>query len=245
MFRIVICDDSRIYIDEFKEMFMEIADKTEEICFFEFDSGEKLLSDFPEDVDLTVLDMDLLTMNGNDVGKILRERGYTGLIVLCSGRFAPNPENFVISAYRYMIKQDGRENNIKIVESVWKKLRLQKEKGFLRVTYNGQIMLVNRHDIRYIARHRLGSQIYVSEKKDAEYGKMPLICRMNLEELFVRMKASGFAMPHNSYIINLEHVTGVNKNEVKLSGDITLTIAASKKKQFYEEVLSYMDGKYD
>ncbi len=244
MFRIAVCDDEQIYIDEFKEMLKERAGEKVSFRFYEFHSGEELLNKLPEKLDLIVLDVQLGTMNGNDVGKALRERGYKGLLVLCSGIFGPVTESFVISAYRYMLKQDSREKNLEVIDSILSELKKQNSVTSLTAVYEGEMIIIKRQDIAYIARHRLGSEIFLNNKELRDkYSKAPLVCREKFDELYARMNSVGFAMPHNSYMVNLEYVTATDKNEVRL-GDIVLSMARSKQKQFGEELLSYLNKKY-
>ena len=44
-------------------------------------------------------------MNGNEIAVKLKEKGYQGLLIQCSGIFMPTPETIKISPYRYLLKQ--------------------------------------------------------------------------------------------------------------------------------------------
>ena len=89
MYKVAICDDDKNYISELTQIILECNAKKNEIQILEFHSGEQLLKGLPDDIDVIFLDIQMAGMNGNETAVQLKERGYHGILVQCSGIFMP------------------------------------------------------------------------------------------------------------------------------------------------------------
>lgn len=64
----------------------------------------------------------------------------------------------------------------------------------------------------------------------------------HLDNIYGRLCKYGFSSPHGSYIVNMEHITGINKKKVMLSGEVELSIASKKWKQFREDFTKHISS---
>lgn len=245
MYRIAICDDDREYIRELERMIRESNGGRREICFEEYVSGLDLLKKISGGVDILFLDIQMGGLDGNETAQLLREKNFPGVLVQCSGVYNPTPETIVISPYRYLLKQDPREKTLTVLDEIFEEADKQNQCFVLEGYIHKKEILVKVSDILYVRRYRGGGRIYTKtgrERKDA--GGM-LRIQETLEELEEKLCSFDFAMPHNSYLINLRYIQDfdIEMGTIILDGE-TLHISRSRKKDFMERMAKYMKMKY-
>lgn len=244
MYCIAICDDNKDDIDELKEMIVRDISFKKDIIFLEFYSGEELLDNLPLDADVLFLDIQMQGLNGDQVAVKVKQSKFKGLLVQCSGIYAPTPETIVISPYRYLQKQDPREKTIKVLEEILEEMESRKNSYVLLAEYGEEKTAVYLNDILYISRHRKGSELYLDNGVQPG-NKEPMICTTPFDELRDRLAEKGFAYPHNSYIVNLQYLVSIARDEQTIRvGNTILTLSRSKKKAFIEQFIDYLNQKY-
>lgn len=92
----------------------------------------------------------------------------------------------------------------------------------------------------YIARGRGCSKIYVSKNSPYYAYNDKIICKSSLSDLHALLHDFYFAYAHNSYLVNLQHVTYLNTTELTLSDNSMLTISRSRQKEFQSMFFRYM-----
>lgn len=241
MYKIAICDDEKDYINKLEKLIRECASQDMELSFCEFTSGNTLLQAYEGDEDVIFLDIQMDEPDGNKVAAELKRRGFSGLTVQCSGIYHPTPETIVIAPYRYIQKNDGDVINKKVISEILCEMKRRKFWEALLAECGNEKKLIRITDIAYIVRHRRGSGIYTVH--GAEEGQW--ISKIPFEELKERLKDAGFGFPHNSYIVNMNYITSIQRNEetFELAGR-TLTMARSKKGDFIKEFVKYANTKY-
>ena len=245
MYKIIICDDDKSYVDELKSMILECNQGKREITFLEYYSGEELLEHFQRDSDALFLDIQLEGMDGNEAALEILKKNYQGVLVQCSGIFMPTPETVKISPYRYLLKQSSTEKTKQEIDEILEEMDRQKACYTLEVSYKRGKILVRTTDIMYITHYKKGSIIHLNKECAEEYSEGNLISSCSFEELLEKLRHVGFAMPHNSYIINLRYVTSFNLHkEIVLLEEKRIPIARGKVSQFSNELVRYMNKKY-
>lgn len=245
MYKIVICDDEISYIQELKDLIEECNQNKRKLEFLTFQSGEELIEKLPMDSDALFLDIQLQDMNGNDVAEQINEMEYQGLLVLCSGIFLPTPQTIKISPYRYLLKQEARENTRRDIFEIFEEMDRQKVYFTLEAYYNREKIIVRTMDIKYFTHHKKGSVIHLNQKNQIKYTEGNLLVHYNFQKLLEMLSPIGFSIVHNSYLINMKYVekVDVQKELVYLEGK-TIPLARGKAAQFFDEFMKYMGSKY-
>lgn len=245
MYKIIICDDDKGFVNELKDIIAECNKEKRKIEFLEYYSGEELLENFQRDSDALFLDIQLEGMNGNEAALEILKKNYQGILVQCSGIFLPTPETVKISPYRYLLKQSPIEKTKQEIDEILEEMDRQKACYTLEVSYKRDKILVRTMDIMYITHYKKGSIIHLNKECAEDYSEGNLISTYSFEELMEKLQHVGFAIPHNSYIINMRYVTNFNfHKEIVLLGELRIPIARGKVSQFSNVLVRYMNTKY-
>lgn len=245
MFKIAICDDDKGYIKELKDIILECNDKHLVLKFYEFDSGEKLLHSKFDDMDVIFLDIQMQGMNGNETAVQLNQKGYQGVLVQCSGIFMPTPETIKISPYRYLLKQDAREKTISEMKEILSQMVTRKMCYEIEGSYLREKMYFRVADIVYITHHPKGSVLHLRSEMAKRYQDGKIIIPYDFEQLLDLLEAADFAIPHNSYMVNLRYVSSFEpKTEFFVVDGKSLPMSRGKKEAFLNDLAKYTRKKY-
>lgn len=246
MYNIAICDDDENYIRELKRVISECAGSDAEITFYEYNSGTGLLESNIDDVDIVFLDIQMQGMNGNETAVRLNERGYKGILVQCSGIFNPTPETIKISPYRYLLKQDPPEKTMAEMKEILDYMAENKRCHEIEGSYLREKIRFRVSDIVYITHHPKNSSVlHLCQKKAKRYSEGNIIVPYDFDELLEMFAEAGFAVPHNSYMVNLHYVTSFDsRKEIIVADGNVLSISRGKKDTFFKELAKYTRKKY-
>ena len=112
MYHIALCDDDLHYIEYLKKLLIgRVGMNSEEVLFYEYTSGEELVSDFKQNIPyhLLILDMEMKQLDGDDTAREFRRKYPEALLVFCSGERQPTVKSFEANAYRYLLKSYGSD----------------------------------------------------------------------------------------------------------------------------------------
>lgn len=246
MYNIAICDDDAGYIRELKNIILSCMGTEDKIRFLEYDSGIGLLKDDIDNIDLIFLDIQMDEMDGNETAVRLNELGYKGILVQCSGIFNPTPETIKISPYRYLLKQDSRKKNTAEISEILEHMIENKRCYEIEGSYMREKIRFRVADIVYITHHPKGhSVLHLSCEKAKKYSDGNIIVPYGFDELLEMFKTADFAIPHNSYMINLKYVSNFDpKKEIIVADGRVFSVSRGKKDAFFKEFVNYTRKKY-
>lgn len=247
---IFICDDSKEYIEYLKKIIIHSGFKKEELCFYEFQTGEELI-DFlhKENVycDLMILDMQLPGINGDETAILFRKKYADSVLAFCSGIYQPTDKSFKVMAYRYLYKNYSEDKMIMEMEEIVQKVKENKTGDTIVAHCRFEKFRLKPRDIMYIETGKHGCKIHVCPDIDLKI-KGNLLCGEKLSLLYDRLKGYGFEFAHNSYIVNLNYVKQINSNSLIFINwgkeEVSLAISRSKSKEIHRRFASLMAEKY-
>lgn len=245
MYKIVICDDDKKFISELKQIIRECNHTGRKLTFTEFDKGKELLEKLPMDSDVIFLDIQLKDADGNEIALCLKETGYQGLLVQCSGGYMPTLETIRISPYRYLMKKAGREATKKEIIEIFQEMDWRKSHFTLTASYQREKVIIQTMDIVFITHHKKGSVLHLNRERAKQFAGAPLITPCNFKTLLEMLGGIGFVCPHNSYIVNLHYVSAFNptKEFLEIDGQM-MSVSRSKIVQFTKDFTEFVDRKY-
>lgn len=231
--RIGICEDDEDYRTYLTKIIHSCMPMGKWVRIFFYGDGRSLFSaPGRRELDILFMDVQLPDGDGNVFAERFRRENSRALINFCTNRGTPATETFKINIFRYIRKDGGKEQVERQVAEVLEEYirRRQYEKFH---TGQGRVYL-EVPEIIYCEKQKRGTRIHLT-------GGREILVSEHLSDIYGRVGASGFACPHASYIVNMEHITGVNKKVIRLGDAGELGIAPRKWKQFQEDFKRFIE----
>lgn len=224
MIEIAICDDVR---EDAIKLQSYMDDKLFEISCEIFESAKEFFSKEKE-YDVVFLDCKMPGMSGEEMAEQLRERHVESLLVFFTGSREPTPDIFRLQPFRYLLKDMSPEKLRREVKEILEKCRERKVAYYIYGRDVKDIIKIPVHEISYIEIAKHGSVIHViRDGVSHEY-----TVKENIRELGKRLEDSGFAQPHNSYLVSLDHIASYGKTYISMIGGTQLSVSRAYRKKF-------------
>ena len=234
MIRIAICDDNIDIIKQLKDIILNYG-KTNGYQFNikTFNSGQELEKNMKNEIfDIIFLDVELDGILGIDIGKKLRDdiNNYSTKIIYVSSH-----QHYAISAYDsmptdFISKPFKIEKVEKSISNVLKLLNFIK-KDFI-YNSNGKTNKVLLNDIVYFESYRNVVKIVTIDGKEDKFYS-------TLKQVMDSLNSQIFIQQHKSYIVNIEYISKIEKNDIILFNQQKIPISRYKIKYLKEMILSY------
>lgn len=210
MINIGICDDEIHYRSNIRDMLKEILSSNPiDYNIYEFSSGEELLNNYPKNLDILIMDIQMKMINGMDTARKIREFDQDLEIIFMTSFAEFMQEGYEVKAYRYILKPINEKkiskNILPCIDEIMKK-----RNNYLTINVKNYIDRIKIDSILYIETERPNILIYTNEKM--------YTTKMSISKVEKILSEYGFFRCHNSYVINLKSVESMNSNTVKVNG---------------------------
>ena len=231
MLSIAVCDDEVIECSNMARKIKDILEEMKIPCIIrQFRSGGELLQAL-ESFDIVFLDIIMQDLDGMKTAQIFREKGSDKILIFVSSSREYVFEAYDVEAFQYLMKPvDDRK-----LKSVLQKAVLKTEnhsQEFIIVSRERQKKKVFLDDIYYFEIKGRIVDVHGAEGIFTYYEQ--------IGELENKLRDKGFFRCHKSYLINLKHVDGYNRQEVILENGEKIVIAKRRYDKFVQEVLKVM-----
>ena len=187
--------------------------------------------------DIVLLDIRMPGLDGNKSVLKLREYNRAAILVFCSGYFEPTSDSINIGQpFRYIMKDLHDRSLKREIPAILSKVKLHCGDSSVTVTSAGRVIRIYTEDILYICLAKRGCSIYVARQGEID----EMHCKESLGDLYERLAGRGFEYAHNSYIVNLAKVEGLEKNVALLQMGIQLNVSRSRKGQFADALIMFL-----
>lgn len=235
MIKIGICDDDK----NFRTLLLEAIRKEDcESFIYEYSTGEELIQDEENNLDLLFLDIQLPGISGNKVSEIIKDKNQNIVLVFVSGIYLPMPESFYVQPYRYLLKQSNPSKIQRELRAILEYTKEHKGRRYFIAEYDGTYQKIDVDEILYISIIRRGCEIHILQNGA---GKI-LRTRKRIEEIEAELRKEYFCRIHKSFLVNPRYITEVKKSEIKMENNEILSVSKAKRKAFedmFAEYLSY------
>ena len=236
--QIGICDDRAEDIRTLSEALYTYDDTFK---IFDYRDGESLLQDCLEKnilFDILFLDIYMPGLNGIETASKIRASMKDVKIIFVSSSNEHYPEAYDMFAFNYLIKPLNQEKLNRVLEQAFISSSNGKERRQqIQFSYKGTNYHVLFRDILYI------------ESKDKIIlfhieGRPTLQCYGKLEEILKQLPEESFIRCHQSFAVNIFHVTEMGKNHFIMGTDV---VNISKKYQkvskdkYFDYLFKYMN----
>ena len=232
MLHIAVCDDERAICAQMKNALEQMGQAfSERIKVDTFHSGEELCKSLYEGIyfDIIFLDIELMMMNGVEVGRKIREEmnNQATHIVYISGKdsyamelFDIRPLNFLLKPIKYEKIEEVFKTALKLIKNNNQVFEYQNGRSYYRIPVK---------DILYFESHGKKIEINLINEVQEFYGKLSMI-ETQLSKL-------DFISIHKSYLINYAHVIESQYDQVRMSNNAVLPISQQNRKQVRDRLL--------
>ena len=237
MFRIAICDDEEIFRKNIYEIIMKYMDENGCPCEVdEFASGKDFISlgINMAKYDIVFLDINMDEIDGLETAQKIRKVSSDIFIVFVTAFVNYAVQGYSVNAIRYILKNNENMKDLifECIDAISKVMKhTVKRKEF---EFNEGIKNVPVELLLYVESKLHKLEFYIMEEelnKYLLYGK--------LDEVEKELEDKAFLRIHQSYLVNMKHIVGINRYEVLLNNGIRLKISKDRYKSVKEKFVSY------
>ena len=211
MYRIDILEDETIQRDilkgYIKDIFNEITNNFEII---EYSCGEEMLEEYPQDIDIFFIDMQMGELSGMDVAKVIREKYDEGEIIFTTSLIDYIQDGYKVRAYRYLLKpikyDDIREHVLACVDEISKK-----RDNYMIIEDKISLIKIKIEDITYI--EVIKKKVIIHTKENIYETKI------SLNKVEKELKKYKFFRCQRSFLVSLNHIQQIGQGLVAVHNE--------------------------
>ncbi len=236
--KIAICDDVlshrdtlRPFVVEFfrgKEISTEISD---------YSSGGEVLGS-EENFDIVFLDIELGDMSGIEIAEKLKEKNANCIIIVVTSYTDYLDAAMDLHVIRFLKKPVEQK---RVFSALEKALQEMNENLIMLSTKDNQIIRVKSRDIIYVEANLKAVTVCTHKKT--------YTVRESLKKIKTMLTASIFAVPHNSFIVNMNYISNFKREELTVetpTGEVKIQISNRKQPEFKRRFLEFIgEGERD
>lgn len=237
-----ICDDE----ENIRSYIRKLIEKQEEECrITEYASGEELLQNKNEKIDILFLDIAMGDVDGMSVAKKLRQRqekkkqaawGSLPLLIFVTGFSEYMSDAFSVNAFQYIVKPIKEQDFEKVFLQAVREYRYiterkSKTEKEITVGSGANAQNIKADDILYIESNNHKVFICLQDTQKEHYGKISDL-EKELQPDFFRI--------HKGYLINLKHIESYNRTDIQMKNGDNLRISKYKYPDFVKAYLQYI-----
>lgn len=229
MIKIVICEDNFSCREKLKENLEIILNKlTNQFEIIVFNCGEDLIDNYPEDVDIFLLDIQMKKLTGMGVAKKIREKDKSCEIIFITGLIDYVQNGYEVRAYRYLLKPIKLEDLKKHIISCIKQIYERRE-NYLIIKNQDMIKKIKIHEILFL--EVINRDILIHT------GDQTYTTKTSMKNLEKELSKFNFFRCHNSFLINLKYIDCIQKNIVLINNE-EIPISRQKADEFKNKFLT-------
>lgn len=204
MIRVAICEDeevhTKIIYNYLKDILMDLTNQYE---ILEFNSGEQLLSNYPEQIDIILLDILMGEISGMDAARNIRKFDDNVEIIFTTSLIDHIQEGYEVRAYRYLLKPIEYDELEKHIGSCINHL-INGSENHIIIQGKSKVYKVKIEDITFIEIIKKDMFIHTAENT---YNT-----KMSLSKMEKELTRYSFFRCHKSYLINMKHIETLKAN---------------------------------
>ena len=226
MLRIAICDDNQVELQYTARMTADYfgTHPAHSAIIETFHSGKDLLSqaEARKGFDLYILDIIMPGLNGIQTGMELRKMGDGGEIIYLTTSSEYAVDSYTARAFFYLIKPVTEKKLFGLLDEAAEKLQQRRSRGILVMTPDGPRHIRMDH-ILYAERIGRRVRYYCT---DGTVDTQTIRCTFR-DAVHPLTEERRFCMCGASFLVNMEHVTGVDGQEALLDNGGRLILPRS------------------
>lgn len=234
MIEIAIVDDREEERARIREC-LDYLTKTEGIEFgiTEFSTGMAFIGNYRPEYDIVFMDIEMPGMNGIDTARDLRRLDPGVILIFVTDMAQYAIQGYEVEALDYILKPINKFSfAIKVRRAVARTVKRNDE--YIQIRTEGETYSVRIAAIKYL---EVTGHYVIFHTTDGDYTEYT-----TLKEAYARINREYFVHCSRSYLVNLKHVTSVNRDKVTV-GEDELIISRPQKKAFLSALSDFMGGR--
>ncbi|CEN81318.1 LytR/AlgR family response regulator transcription factor [Paraclostridium sordellii] len=233
MLNIVICEDEieqqEILKDYLEQILNEINIKYEILIF---NSGEELFKNYPDNIDIFLLDIQMDGLNGMEVARKIRQIDKKEVeIIFTTSLIEYIQEGYEVRAYRYLLKPIKLEDLKKHIISCIEELTKNKE-SYIAVNEKNNTCKVKISEITYIEIQKREMTIHTINE---DY-----TINSSMSKLENELSKYNFYRCHKSFMVNIDFIKNIKQYIAILDNKEEVPISRYRFKETKSRFLSYL-----
>lgn len=232
MIKIAVCDDEEKMCEDLRQMVAAKLEQWKEpyriICYT---NGIQFLYG-PLDYDLVFLDIRMPGPGGMELAKMLRQKGYEGILIFVTVLTEYMQDAFEVEAIDYLCKPVDELRLERALLRSLKRLRLKEERSLFVRTMD-RCRNIKLKDIYYC--EVINRKIYLHTKDDMidYYGKIKEVEQQTAPALF---------RCHRSFLVNPEHLSEYKDGQAVLENGAQVPVSKKYRQIFMKKMMEYMQS---
>lgn len=225
MYRIAICDDDRNMRDLLRSYCSEILDKYKiRYEFREFSSAEEFETDEDRDkYNLLLLDIEMSGKNGMTLAEELRRNGSRISIIFITGHDDYLKKGYSVQPIQYLFKPVKKKE---LESAIAADRRMNYEAESIAFNTGQKKVVLSVKKIRYAESYDHKILVHTDDQA--------IVLNSSLAELEQQLQAYGICRCHNSFLVNLQHISEFTRSGIVLSSGEKLPVG----RRFYSDIRS-------
>ena len=233
MIKIAIADDEQAERQTMESYFKRLASEIhEELEIALFPSGEALVEVYDYTFDLICLDIDMSQMDGLHTAQEIRNRDNDVLIIFVTNLAQLAIRGYEVRALDFLVKPVNYYSFAMKIQDAIQMVNHRKQRNIVLNTGEG-LQVIPSNEL-YFAEVRGHYLIYHTKNGMVRQ-------KATLWELEEKLKGLSFKRCNRSYLINLHHMSAVNKDDILVGGE-WIKISRPQKRSFLQSLANYIGG---
>lgn len=183
-----------------------------------FSSGDELVHVFrPGMLQIIFLDIYMPGLSGLDAARAIRQKDRAAAIIFATTSEDHGMESFDVQASDYLVKPFQQADVAAALD--WCIEHMPDSARCLTVSSNWESMELPLQSIRYI--EILGHQAHIHTERD------DIVARRGLDDLEAAIDSPDFLRCHRSYLVNMNHVLGLEGSDFRMNGGDLVPISSA------------------
>ncbi|MGO0883092.1 LytR/AlgR family response regulator transcription factor [Clostridioides difficile] len=235
MKKIVLCEDELSQQKLIKKYIEKIFEnRNEEYDLLIYRNGESLIKDYPKNVDIFLLDIQLEEIDGMTLARKIRSMYDKNVeIIFTTSLIDYVQEGYEVRAYRYLLKPIKLDDLERHLISCFNEIERNKGKE-LTLSSKTEIFKINTADIYYIEVLKREITIHTKTSKHS--------INMTMDSIESKINQKNFYRCHKSYLVNLDYVVNVKQYVAIMENKEEVSISRYRFKEFKEVYLESLSS---
>lgn len=202
-----------------------------------FESGGAFLLRYKNQFDFIILDINLASMNGIDLARTIRTKDEEVAIMFATNLAKYATKGYEVDAIDFVLKPLSYASFYLRLERVMRKIS-KKPAFFITTNDGGVYRKININEIMYIEVKSHEIDIHLNNEENVvTYG--------TLKKYEEQLRDKWFLRCNSCYLVNARYIKKVEKMDILLFNNETITISHPKKKSFMDAFKKYilMEGR--
>lgn len=230
MIRIAIVEDEIIYQEQLREYLRKFEQNRGEVIEIEtFSDGDEIVGNYKAQFDIILMDVQMQFMDGMSAAEEIRKMDSEVVIIFITNMAQYAIKGYEVDALDYVLKPISYFSFSQRLNRAIERMK-KRESRYITIPLKGGVKRLKISDIYFVESqgHKL---IFCT--KEGEF-----IATGTMKEMEKALSNFHFFRGNKGYLINLEHVEGMNDSCAEVGG-ANLIISRTKRKAFMESLSNY------